>query len=207
MSPEEIEAKRKEEEAATASGSGGITKSEVMSEMRSMILELMGLGLIGTKTNTGVPELKLELVPNDLKLEGSKNYLSWSRRVRVILGGKGVEHCLEETCVESADKLSTEWRVWHATNSVIVAWLLASMSPTVSKRVEAMRTASQIWRTLSNIYSRRGNVIMMMMMMMEIQGKADAVKQAGRLVEQYASELQYLWEELDRYAPLQMYDP
>jgi len=83
--------------------------------------------------------------------------------------------------------------------------ILASMSPTVSKRVEAMRTASQIWRTLSNIYSRRGNV--MMMMMMEIQGKADAVKQAGRLVEQYASELQYLWEELDRYAPLQMYDP
>ena len=77
------------------------------------------------------------------------------------------------------------------------------MSPTVSKRVEAMRTASQIWRTLSNIYSRRGNVIMMM----EIQGKADAVKQVGRLVEQYASELQYLWEELDRYAPLQMYDP
>ena len=76
MSPEEIEAKRKEEEAATAGGSGGITKSEVMSEMRSMILELMGLGLIGTKTNTGVPELKLELVPNDLKLEDSKNYLS-----------------------------------------------------------------------------------------------------------------------------------
>ena len=86
---------------------------------------------------------------------------------------------------------------------MIVAWLLASMSPTVSKRVEAMRTASLIWRTLSNIYSRKGNA----MMMMEIQGKADAVKQVGRLVEQYASELQYLWEELDRYAPLQMYDP
>ena len=43
------------------------------------------------------------------------------------------------------------------------------------------------------------------MMMMEIQGKADAVKQAGRPAEQYASELQYLWEE--HYAPLQMYDP
>lgn len=86
---------------------------------------------------------------------------------------------------------------------MIVAWLLASMSPTVSKRVEAMRTASLIWRTLSNIYSRKGNA----MMMMEIQGKADAVKQAGRPVEQYASEHQYLWEELDHYAPLQMYDP
>jgi hypothetical protein len=38
----------------------------------------------------------------------------------VLLGGKGVEHCLEETYVEPTDKLSTEWRVWHATNSVIV---------------------------------------------------------------------------------------
>jgi hypothetical protein len=111
------------------------------------------MGLIGAKVNAGPSELKLELVPNDVKLEGSKNYLSWSKRVRVLLGGKGVEHYLEETCVEPADNLSTEWRVWHATNSVIVAWLLASMSPMVSKRVEAMHTTSQIWRTLSNIYS------------------------------------------------------
>ena len=53
------------------------------------------------------------------------------------------------------------------------------------------------------MYSRRGNV----MVMMEIQNKADAVKQAGRLVEQYASELQYLWGELDHYAPLHLRDP
>lgn len=77
------------------------------------------------------------------------------------------------------------------------------MSPSVSKMVEAMRTAAQIWRTLSNMYSRKGNV----MVMMEIQSKADAVKQAGRSVEQYASELQYLWGELDHYAPLSMRDP
>ncbi|WVZ55980.1 hypothetical protein U9M48_006573 [Paspalum notatum var. saurae] len=29
----------------------------------------------------------------------------------VILGGKGVEHYLEEDCVEPANKLSPEWRV------------------------------------------------------------------------------------------------
>jgi hypothetical protein len=77
------------------------------------------------------------------------------------------------------------------------------MSPVVSKRVEVMCTASQIWKTLSNIYSRRGNV----MMKMEIQGKADAVKQMGRPMEQYACELQYLWGELDHYAPLQIVCP
>ena len=45
------------------------------------------------------------------------------------------------------------------------------------------------------------------MVMMEIQSKADAVKQMGRSVEQYASELQHLWGELDHYAPLQMVCP
>jgi hypothetical protein len=93
--------------------------------------------------------------------------------------------------------------MWHATNSTIVAWLLASMSQLVSKMVEAIRTVAQIWKTMSNMYSKRENL----MMMMEIQSKVDAVKQAGRPVEQYASEMQYLWGELDHYALLQMETP
>ncbi|WVZ95817.1 hypothetical protein U9M48_041533 [Paspalum notatum var. saurae] len=135
------------------------------------------MGLIGPRETR---ELKLELIPNDVKLEGSRNYLSWARRVQVILGGKGVEHYPEEDCVEPANKLSPEWRVRHTTDSTIVAWLLASMSPSVGKMVEAMHNAAQIWKYLSNMYSKRGNV----MVMMEIQNKADAVKQAGRPVEQ-----------------------
>ena len=69
--------------------------------------------------------------------------------------------------------------MWNATNSTIVAWLMASMSPYIAKMVEAMREAAKIWKTLSTMYSGKGNV----MMMMEIQGKADAVKQARRPVE------------------------
>ena len=154
------------------------------------------MALIGAKAVTDPPKLKLKLMPNDVKLEGSDSYLSWSRRERV-------EHYLEETCVEPTDKLSTEWQDWHMTNSVILVWLLTSMSPTVAKWVEAMRTASQIWRTLSHMYSRKGNVIVMV----KIQGKVDVVKQVGRPVEEYVNELQYLWEELDHYAPLQMETP
>ncbi|XP_062213125.1 uncharacterized protein LOC133913855 isoform X4 [Phragmites australis] len=170
--------------------------------MRCMIQELMGMGMIGAKIMLGPSELKLELMPNEVKLEGSKNYLSWARRVEVILGGKGVEHYLEESCVEPADKFNTEWKVWHTTNYVVVAWLMASMSP-IGKMVESMRSAAKIWKTLKNMYSRKGN----MMMLMEIQNKVYVVKQEGRPVEEYASELKYLWGELDHYAPLQMVTP
>jgi hypothetical protein len=116
-SPEEIEAMKKAGEKKDAGGSGGdssITKSEMMSEMRCMIQGLMEVGLLTPK---GLPEVKLELVPNEVKLEGSRNYLSWSRRVQVLLGAKGLEHYLQEGCVEPIDKTSTEWKVWHATNS------------------------------------------------------------------------------------------
>jgi hypothetical protein len=73
-----------------------ITKAELRNEMRSMIQGLLKMNLIGSRE---VRELKLELIPNDVKLEGSKNYLSWSRRVQVILGGNGVENYLREDCV------------------------------------------------------------------------------------------------------------
>ena len=90
----------------------------------------------------------------------------------MLLGAKRAEHYLAEDCVEPANKLSPEWKVQCTTNSTIVARLLAFMSPSVSKMVEAMPTATQIWKTLSNMYSRRGNV----MVIMEIQNKVDVVK-------------------------------
>ena len=54
--------------------SGGdplVSKSEMKNEMRSMIQEILEMGMIGPRV---APELKLECIPNDVKLEGSKNY-------------------------------------------------------------------------------------------------------------------------------------
>jgi hypothetical protein len=78
MSPEEIEARKKADEinAGGSVDNSLIIKSEMRSEMRCMIQELMGMGLISPKVSTCPFELKLELVPNDVKLEGGKNYLS-----------------------------------------------------------------------------------------------------------------------------------
>jgi hypothetical protein len=76
-----------------------------------MIQEFMGMGLIGFRVSTCLSELKLELRSNDVKLESSKNYLNWSRRVRVLLGGKQVEHYLEEDCVEPVKELNIEWKI------------------------------------------------------------------------------------------------
>lgn len=112
----------------------------------------------------------------------------------------GVEHCVQETFIEPADRTSVDWRVWNTTNSVVAAWLMNSVSPSIARMIEAIASAAAIWKTLSNMYSGAGNV----MMMVEVQSKVDELKQGEKTVQEYASELQQLWSDLDHYDPLQL---
>lgn len=121
--------------------------------MRGILQDLIAMGLIGPRASAGSSELKLEWMLNDIKLKGGKNYLSWPRRARLILKTKGVEHYLQETSVEPADKGSYNRRVWNITNSMMVAWLLTSVFPSVVKMVEAIPSATVMWKTLWNMYS------------------------------------------------------
>lgn len=174
MNPEEIEATRKAAEKSIVTMDGGSGESSLVTkgEMGGILQDLITMGLIYPRAERGLSELKLELMLNDVKLEGSKNYLSWSRMAQLIPKMKGVKHYLQETCVEPANMGSTDWRVWNITNSVVVAWLLTSVSPSIARMVEAISSATVMWKTLRNMYSGDNN----MMMMVEVQGKVDALK-------------------------------
>lgn len=74
---------------------------------------------------------------------------------------------------------------------------MTSVSPSIGRMIEAIQNAAVVWKTLSNMYSGEGNV----MMMVEAQNKVENLKQEGRTVQEYASELQQLWADLDHYAP------
>lgn len=71
-----------------------------------------------------------------------------------------------------------EWRMWNTTNSMVVAWLMTSVSPSSARMVEAITSAAVMWKTLGNMYSRAGN-----MMMIEIPGKVEALKQGEKAVQ------------------------
>src|SRR4051812_7694687 len=60
---------------------------------------------------------KNELQANDIKLEGTKNYLCWSRRAMFLLQAKGLQRFVEPSCKKPSNKESDEWRIWSATNS------------------------------------------------------------------------------------------
>lgn len=90
MNLEEFEATRKAEketaqkatEKCIVTMDGGNGKSSLITKdkMIGVLQDFITMGLIGHRTETRSLELKLELMLNDVKLEGSKNHLSWSRR-------------------------------------------------------------------------------------------------------------------------------
>jgi hypothetical protein len=133
--------------------------------------------------------LKIELMPNDVKLNGVNNYLSWSSRAVLILKTKGLMEYVLGLVDEPADKERSEWKKWSVTESLILAWLLNSMAPAIAASAEALPSASAVWSLLSTRYSRKGNL----MLMSQIEDKIYAIRQGDRSLMVYVNELQDLW--------------
>uniref|UniRef100_A0A453LMN2 CCHC-type domain-containing protein n=1 Tax=Aegilops tauschii subsp. strangulata TaxID=200361 RepID=A0A453LMN2_AEGTS len=143
---------------------------------------------------------KIELMPNDIKLEGVRNYLSWSRRALLILKTKGLESFVEGESTKPVGKASAEWRNWNTTNSLLVAWMLNSLSLSIAATVETISNAAEVWKTLSKLYSGKGNV----MLMVETQERVSDLRQGEHTVMEYVAELQRLWADLDHFDPLEL---
>jgi len=146
---------------------------------------------------------KLELMPIDIKLEGIKNYLAWSRRALLLLKAKKLEDYVNGKVAEPEDKSSNEWKSWDAINSLVSAWLLTSMSPTIAGSVDTLPSASGIWEAVSKMYSGSGNV----MLMAETEDRIYHLKQGELPLMAYVAELKRLWADLDHYEPIELPHP
>ena len=100
-------------------------------------------------------------MPNDVKLEGIKNYLVWSRRALRLLKAKKLEGFINGESSKPVDKSSPEWSTWDATNNLVAAWLLSSVTPAIASTVDTLGSAADIWKALEKMYSGAGNVMLM----------------------------------------------
>ena len=155
-----------------------------------------GGGAIVPHTEAGQ---KLELMPNDIKLEGVTNYLRWSRRALLILNTKGLDERLKGETAEPPDKASSEWK-WECHKFSDCGMDSEFSGPDIAASVEAITQASEIWNTLSSLYSGKGN----MMLIAEIEDKVHDLRQGDKTVMAYVAELQHLWGDLDHLDPLEL---
>ena len=103
---------------------------------------------------------------------------------------------------EPEDKDGADWKKWSITNSLVVAWLLNSLIPSIAASVDTLSKADEVWNTLSRLYSGKGNV----MLMAQIEEKVIDLKQGDRSVMEYVAEIQHLWADLDHCDPLELTD-
>jgi hypothetical protein len=143
---------------------------------------------------------KIELMPNDVKLEGVKNYLAWSRSALRLLKANGLKGYVNGDLVEPKDKLSAEWKDWEVTNSLVVAWMLSSMVPAIASTVDTIISAVEMLKAIEQMYSGVGNVTLMV----ETEDRLHNIKQGERSVAEFVQELHCLWAHADHYDPIEL---
>lgn len=115
------------------------------------------------------------------KLNGN-NFLAWSRAVELFIVGKGKKEYLSEKMVVPAET-DSKFAQWEAENSMIMSWLLGSMTPEVSNTFMLHNTAASIWQATKEMYSKRDNISELY----ELEAQQKDVKQGDQTVSKYFS--------------------
>lgn len=90
---------------------------------------------------------------------------------------------------------------WERCNTLIMSWLLNSISPPIAQSVIFLECAVDIWTDLRERFSQ-GDLLRIA----EIQEEIYGLSQANRTVSEFYTALKTLWEELDNYHPFSTCD-
>jgi hypothetical protein len=88
-----------------------------------------------------------------VKLEGPESYASWADHAETILVSRKLEAYAFGTVKKTLEEDSKEGHGWRATNALVRAWPLSSLSPHIVKHVERIKDTSEIWQLLKGTYS------------------------------------------------------
>lgn len=125
------------------------------------------------------------------KLNGA-NYLAWSRAVELFIKGRRKKEYLSEK-MEPPNETSDKYAVWEAENSMIMSWLLGSMTPDVSNTFMMYQTAAEIWTATKEMFSKRDNISELY----ELEVVQKDLKQGDQTVSKFFSNLSQIWQQID----------
>ncbi|XP_073116210.1 uncharacterized protein [Elaeis guineensis] len=80
-------------------------------------------------------------------------------------------------------------------NSVVLAFLLNTMTQSVARSVQLLETTQEVWETVAHMFSQKQNFAQAF----EICSQLCQLCQGDLSVTEYAIELKHLWSEVDHY--------
>ena len=84
------------------------------------------------------------------KLDG-KNYLQWAQSVKIVICGHDkLGYITGELPAPNPTDLT--YKTWLAENFIVLAWLINSMDPKISRRYLWFKTAKEVWDAARRMY-------------------------------------------------------
>lgn len=127
------------------------------------------------------------------KLNGL-NFREWFQSVILVIRGRGKVGYLTGAITPHLDTAPT-YSTWEAENSIVMAWLINSMEPSIGRTYLFYKTAKEIWEAVQEIYSDLENTSQCY----EIRSKIWNTRQGNLTVTEYYNSLMELWQEIDLF--------
>ena len=136
--------------------------------------------------NSNHPRMVLVTAP----LTGS-NYLTWSRSMKIALIAKQKLGFVNGKCVQS-DMNSKEYEGWLRADSMVISWILNSISKDIVDAFLYTNTAKDLWDELGERFGECNGPLIY-----QIQREIASISQGTMSVSQYYTKLKKAWDELN----------
>jgi gag-polypeptide of LTR copia-type len=94
-----------------------------------------------------------------VRLNGTENYLLWSRQILMYLRGQRLTGYVNDTVKrpEVTTEKVIELQKWEADDGQVMSWLINSMEVRLQNQFIMLDTALQVWDRAAEMYSQKGN--------------------------------------------------
>ncbi|XP_076914870.1 uncharacterized protein LOC143574026 [Bidens hawaiensis] len=131
-----------------------------------------------------------------IKLKGTENYKVWSNAMLLALQVKNKIGFIDGTCVRSNTNEMLA-RQWDRCNSIVLTWLLNSVSEELYLGQVYSKLATEVWKDLKETYDKvDGSVVF------SLYQKINMFSQNGQSVSDYYHKLNIMWKQLDQILQL-----
>ncbi|KAJ0470754.1 putative RNA-directed DNA polymerase [Helianthus annuus] len=127
----------------------------------------------------------------NIKLKGTENYSVWSSAMKLALEAKNKYGFIDGKCVKSEND-SVLASQWDRCNSVVLTWLLNSISEELFLGQVFSKLASEVWNDLKESFYRVDGSIVY-----DLYKKINSVSQNGTTVAEYYNKLTTMWKQFD----------
>ncbi|KAM0071790.1 putative transcription factor interactor and regulator CCHC(Zn) family [Helianthus debilis subsp. tardiflorus] len=126
-----------------------------------------------------------------IKLKGTENYRVWSSAMKLALEAKNKFGFIDGKCEKKTDDsvLSSQW---DRCNSVVLSWLLNSVSEELYLGQVFSKLASEVWTDLKETYDKVDGSIVY-----DLYKKINCITQNGSSVSEYYHKLNTMWKQFD----------